>query len=139
MTIQVSVLLWTILCFAGAMLILHHLLFKPLLQVMDARRERIEKAAEKQAEYEKLAAESEAAWKEKQAAFLAAEQKRLRSEAEAAREAGKKAVETARAERLRATDEFRAETETQRVQILEALEVHADAVAVAFAERVIEG
>ena len=139
MTIQVPVLLWTIICFAGAMLILHHLLFKPLLRVMDARRSRMEKAAEKKAEYERLAAEREAAWKEQQAAFLAAEQKRRRSEAEAAREAGKKAVEAARAKKLQATDAFRIETETEHARILEALEVHADALAAAFAERVIEG
>ena len=138
MTIQLPVLLWTIICFVGAMLILHHLLFKPVLRVMDARRERIEAAAGKKAEYERLAAESEAQWKQRQADFLAAEQTRQRREAEAAREAGKQAMEAAREEKLRATDAFKLETEAEQVRILEALAVHADALAAAFAESIIE-
>ena len=138
MTIQLPVLLWTIICFAGAMLILHHLLFKPVLRVMDARRERIENAAGKKAEYERLAAENEALWKQRQADFLAAEQTRQREEAEGAREAGKKAIEAAREEQLRTTDEFKRETEAEHIRILNALSVHADALAAAFAESIIE-
>lgn len=138
MTIQLPVLVWTVVCFVGVMLILHHLLFKPVLRVMDARRERIEKAAGKKAEYEKLATESAAQWKEQQAAFLAAEQKRQREEAEAVRESGKKAVETAREEKLRARDDFSMETEAEHARILAALEVHADALAAVLAESIIE-
>lgn len=48
MTIQPSVLIWTIICFCLLMLILNKLLFRPLLQVMDARQTRIEAAREKQ-------------------------------------------------------------------------------------------
>lgn len=138
MTIQLPVLVWTVVCFVGVMLILHHLLFKPVLRVMDARRERIEKAAGKKAEYEKLATESAAQWKEQQAAFLAAEQKRQREEAEAVRESGKKAIERAREEKLRARDDFSIETEAEHARILEALEVHADAIAAVLAESIIE-
>lgn len=138
MTIQLPVLVWTVVCFVGVMLILHHLLFKPVLRVMDARRERIEKAAGKKAEYEKLATESAAQWKEQQAAFLAAEQKRQREEAEAVRESGKKAIESAREEKLRARDDFSMETEAEHARILEALEVHADALAAVLAESIIE-
>lgn len=138
MTIQLPVLVWTVICFVGVMLILHHLLFKPVLRVMDARRERIEKAAGKKAEYEKLATESAAQWKEQQAAFLAAEQKRQREEAEAVRESGKKAIESAREEKLRARDDFSMETEAEHARILEALEIHADAIAAVLAESIIE-
>lgn len=138
MTIQLPVLVWTVVCFVGVMLILHHLLFKPVLRVMDARRERIEKAAGKKAEYEKLAMESAAQWKEQQTAFLAAEQKRQREEAEAVRESGKKAIESAREEKLRARDDFSIETEAEHARILEALEVHADAIAAVLAESIIE-
>ena len=53
MNIQVSVVLWTIICFVLLMLILHNLLFKPVLKVLDARREKIVNAAAKKAAREK--------------------------------------------------------------------------------------
>ena len=44
MTIQVNVLIWTVLCFCAFMLILWRLLLKPMLAFMDARKERIARA-----------------------------------------------------------------------------------------------
>ena len=44
MTIQPSVLIWTIICFCLMMVILNKLLFKPLLSFMDARNDRIARA-----------------------------------------------------------------------------------------------
>ena len=46
MTVQVSVTIWTILCFLALMLILDRLLFRPLLSFMDKRREKIDRARE---------------------------------------------------------------------------------------------
>ena len=57
MTIQISIIIWTILCFIALMLILHNWLFKPVLAVMDKRRERIEKAAARKADAERMTAE----------------------------------------------------------------------------------
>lgn len=48
MTIQPSVLIWTIICFCLLMVILNKLLFQPILQVLDDRQARIEAAREKQ-------------------------------------------------------------------------------------------
>ena len=48
MSIQLSVILWTIICFVLLMLILRNLLFKPLLDCMDKRNRRITDAKEKQ-------------------------------------------------------------------------------------------
>lgn len=47
MTIQLSVFLWSIICFCLMMLILNKLLFGPMLRFMDARQERIDRAREK--------------------------------------------------------------------------------------------
>ena len=44
MSIQISVTVWTILCFLALMLILDRLLFRPLLSFMDKRREKIDGA-----------------------------------------------------------------------------------------------
>lgn len=48
MTIQPSVLIWTIICFCLLMVILNKLLFQPILKVLDDRQARIEAAREKQ-------------------------------------------------------------------------------------------
>ncbi len=48
MNIQISVILWTVICFFLLMLILHNLLFKPLLDCMDSRRKRVSDAEKKQ-------------------------------------------------------------------------------------------
>ena len=44
MSIQISVTVWTILCFIALMLVLDRLLFRPLLGFMDKRREKIDGA-----------------------------------------------------------------------------------------------
>ena len=53
MTLQPSLIIWTVVCFCLLMLVLHKLLFKPMLTFMDARSEKIASArlrAEKAAE-----------------------------------------------------------------------------------------
>ena len=59
MTVQVPVLVWTVICFGALILILNHLLFKPMLAFMDRRAERIAKAAEKAAENRRALTEAE--------------------------------------------------------------------------------
>ena len=61
MTIQLSVLLWTVINFCLLMLILQRLLFAPLLSFMDQRNEKIARAAEKKAAREKVLSEQAAA------------------------------------------------------------------------------
>ena len=89
MTVQLSVLLWAVICFCLCIVILDRLLFKPIFAVMDKRRERIEAAAEKKAAYEKAAVEAEKAmaqYREDEAkkilAFAAEEINRAKLEAE---------------------------------------------------------
>ena len=58
MTIQPSVLVWTVINFCLFMLVIWKLLFKPMLAFMDGRQEKIDKAAKKKADNERLIAES---------------------------------------------------------------------------------
>lgn len=139
MTIQLSVLVWTIICFVLLMLILHHLLFQPVLKVMDDRKARIQAAAKKKAEFSRIAEKNAAALREKEAARLAAQRRQIKEQIETIRSDGKKAVEAANDERLRAVDECRRQAEDERVEILITLSAHAAELAVAFAESVIEG
>lgn len=59
MNIQLSVIVWTVICFVLLMLILKNLLFKPVLQVIDSRREKIDAAKKKKADIEKATEENE--------------------------------------------------------------------------------
>ncbi len=60
MTIQPSILLWTLICFALMMLVLDRLLFRPMLSFMDARNEKIAAAAQKKEAYDRALRETEA-------------------------------------------------------------------------------
>ena len=139
MSIQLSVTLWTIICFILLMLILHHLLFKPVLKVIDDRRSRLRSAAMKKAEYATLQQANAAALREKEAAQLASQRKQIKEQIEAIRLSSKKTVDAAKDERLRAVDNYRRQAEAERTEILITLSVHAAELAAAFAESVIEG
>lgn len=139
MNIQLSVTLWTIICFVLLMLILHYLLFKPVLKVMDDRRDRVRNAALKKEEYARIAEENAAALREKEAGRLAARQKRIKRQIESIRLNSKKAAEDAKVKRLRAVDDYRRQAEAERVEILITLSAHAAELAAAFADSVIEG
>ena len=52
MTIQLSILLWTLISFVVLMLVLNNLLFKPILSFMDARNEKISGAKKRKLENE---------------------------------------------------------------------------------------
>lgn len=135
MNIQLSVTLWTIICFVLLMLILRNLLFKPVLRVLDARREKIERAEAKKAEWEKAEREHEALLLEKEAEFRSAQQRHIKDEIENIRLDSKKTVEAAREDRLRLVNEYRAKTETEHAEIISALSVHTAELAEAFADR----
>lgn len=135
MNIQLSVTLWTIICFVLLMLILRNLLFKPVLRVLDARREKIERAEAKKAEWEKAEREHEALLLEKEAEFRSAQQRHIKDEIEKIRLDSKKTVEAAREDRLRLVNEYRAKTETEHAEIISALSVHTAELAEAFADR----
>ncbi|MBQ3861838.1 MAG: hypothetical protein II779_15045 [Clostridia bacterium] len=99
MTVQLPVLVWTVICFCLFALILHFMLFKPLLSHMDRRSEKIARAKEKKREREEaLAAAGEAL-----AQFRAGEEEHLRALAQAETEAAGKEAKalTDEAERRR--------------------------------------
>ncbi len=87
MTIQLSVLIWTVICFCVFMLVLDRLLFRPLLRFMDRRREKMECAdlLEKQRLRREAAArlEAEAAEKKRlEALELRKDRERLKAQYE---------------------------------------------------------
>lgn len=64
MNIQVSVMVWTVICFLLLVLILKKLLFDPMLRTMDARGARVAAAKKRHEEQEQASAAAQAAEKE---------------------------------------------------------------------------
>lgn len=139
MTIQISVTIWTVICFILLMLILNNLLFKPMLELMDKRREKITAAKAKKAEYDSLIAENERLCAEKKAEHEANEKKLIKERVEKVRSDQKKAVESAKEVRLQRLDEARKNTDAEEAEILSKLSVHAEELALMLADRIVKG
>ena len=135
MNIQVSVVLWTIICFVLLMLILHNLLFKPVLKVLDARREKIVNAAAKKAAREKTGQEHAAMLIERKEQFARERQQQIREEVESIHQDSKRTIELAKEARMELVDSYRTYVEAEREAILRRLSVHASELATAFADR----
>lgn len=138
MNIQLSVTVWTVICFVALMLILHNLLFKPVLRVMDERRERIDRAKGKREELNRRQSEYDTFCAQRKEDFIESEKRRIKDELESIRKSGKKDIEKAREERLVLVDEFRLKTEEEHGEILETLKGHSEMLAEIFAQSIIK-
>lgn len=134
MTIQVSVLLWTVICFILLAAILHFLLFRPVLRVLDERRAHIRRAEEKKVEYERTQARYEAMLADSRTRRLEQQQKELRAELEKLRADNRALLETANETRLRKVDDYSVRAEADCARLLTLLSEQADELAVSFAE-----
>ena len=139
MNIQLSVTVWTVICFVLLMIILHNLLFKPVLKLMDERRERINKAHGKKAEFERISTEHDAILAQKKNEFALLEQEQQRHELETMNAAVKKAVEKAREERIAMVDDYRIRSAREQEEILAHLSEHTEELSLLFAENLLEG
>lgn len=137
MTIQISVVLWTVICFCLAMLILDKLLFKPLFAVMDKRNARIAAAGVAAREQEREREEH------REAARLAAEEAladRRRQAREALDKAEHEAAAALQAERelcrsriIERESELASESDALETELEKGIESLAEA----FAERIV--
>ncbi|MBR6514953.1 MAG: hypothetical protein IKT46_09000 [Clostridia bacterium] len=139
MSIQISVVIWTLICFILLMLIMNNLLFKPLLSLMDKRRERIDAARAKKAEYDRLSAQNESLAAEKRAEHEADEKKLIKERVEKIQSDRKKAVEAAKEIRQHKLDETREKTDAEEAEILSKLSTHSQELAVMLADRIVKG
>lgn len=111
MTIQPSLIVWTVLCFIALYFILKYLLFRPILSVMDERNRKIEEARRTKDAQKRLSEEQRlqlTAARER-----AAEEARLRqeNEAEMLRLEGKEQLENAKEKRFAFLEEYRRKTD----------------------------
>ncbi len=137
MSIQVSIIVWTIICFILLMVILHNWLFKPVLSVMDKRRSRIEAAQAKKADEARMIEEHQALLEEQKLAFIKEQKANLKKEAEQIQADSKKAIVEARHARLQEMDDYRQRMEQEEQEILSAVGAHSKSFAALFASRII--
>ena len=139
MTIQLSVTVWTIVCFVALMLILHNLLFKPVLELIDKRNKRIDAANKKKAEYELEQSKNKSLLIESEKLFLENQLKEAKKEIESIRIKNKLATSQAGEQRIKKVEEYRNKTDAEQAEILEVLEEHSVSLATTFAQSLIKG
>ena len=137
MNIQISVVIWTVICFVALMLILRNLLFKPLLEVMDKRSERLENARKKKAEMEKAISEHEEKVAQQQSQYLENQKMEVAEKLTAIQDESKDAVIGARKKRITDVDAFRQATAEECEKAIKDVSVNAKSIAEAFARQVI--
>jgi len=109
MNIQISVVVWTVICFLLLMLILKNLLFKPVLRMLDNRKEKIEGARKKKAEIERITAENEEYIQKQREFDIEVHKKEAKEQAQKIHSEGKKEIEAAQRKSL---DEIKAYKES---------------------------
>lgn len=137
MTIQISVLLWTVITFCILMFFLNKFLFKPLLAFMDAREQRIASARERR---EKAALALETAEREAEERRRAAEKQARDAAAAAILDAKRLAAkQTAEAENRYALllEQRRSEMETEKRELQQNLDVGMDDLVTAFVQKLV--
>ncbi len=135
MSIQISVVIWTVICFVALYFILKYLLFNPILDIMDKRQEKIEGAKKQVADAEKLLEEkriqSIAKNEElKQNALIEAKAK-----ADKVRLEGKRLLEDAKFERNKTVSDYQAKIEQELKIEIKTAKSGVDNVAKLFLER----
>lgn len=139
MTIQPSIVIWTLICFTALYFILKYLLFLPVLSVMDKRKKKIEDNETAKAEAKKRS--------EERYNLLIAEQneaeKKLREEREKKTEQmrleGKQRLEDAKAERVALVEEYRKKMKTEYEDDIKKAEDTIDKSAEIFLSRLFNG
>lgn len=107
MNIQISVVIWTVICFMILMLILKNLLFTPVLRMLDSRKEKIDAAREKKAEIERLTAENQKYIQEQKELDLEAKKSAAKVRLQEIQSEGKKKIEAAQRESLNEINAYR--------------------------------
>ena len=137
MTIQISVLLWTVITFCILMFFLNKFLFKPLLAFMDAREQKIASARERR---EKAALALETAERDAEEKRRAAEKQARDAAAAAILDAKRLAAkQTAEAENKYALllEQRRSEMETEKRELQQNLDAGMDDLVTAFVQKLV--
>ena len=137
MTIQISIAIWTVICFILLMLILRNFLFKPVLKVLDDRKRRLETARLKEKEQIRKAEENEALILMQKAEFAKKKEQLAKEAAENLSAQGKLQIEEAQKKRISDVDMYRASMDESYKQIISTASAEMNKVAEIFASKII--
>lgn len=137
MTIQISIAIWTVICFILLMIILRNFLFKPVLKVLDDRKRRLEKARLKEKEQIKIAKENEMFILTQKAEFAKKKEQLAKEAADNINAQGKLQIEEAQKKRISDVDKYRASMDESYKQIISTASVEMNKVAEIFALKII--
>ena len=137
MNIQISVVIWTVICFALLMVILRNLLFKPLLKVMDERSVRLENARKKKSEIDEAIREQEEKLCQQQTDYLEKQKKEISERLASIQAESKNAVIEARRKSLSDVKAYRKSMDAEREKTVSDVSANAKSIAEAFARLII--
>ena len=137
MTIQISIAIWTVICFIVLMFILRNFLFKPVLRVLDDRKQRLENARLKEKEQIRKAEENKALILKQQAEYAQKKEQMAKAAAENLNAQGKLQIEEAQKKRISDVDKYRASMDESYKQIISTASVEMNKVAEIFAAKII--
>lgn len=107
MSIQPSVIVWTVICFLLLMVILKNLLFTPVLKMIDSRKEKVEAAHKKLRDIESITAENERRLADEKVRAEAESVAQSKAKIQQIQSQGKKEIENAHRKCLADIEEYR--------------------------------
>lgn len=137
MSIQPSIMVWTVICFLLLCVILKKLLFEPVLVVIDSRHEKAEAAKEKKRSIDELVSEHESQLKKEK--VLAEERKRklAKQRLEQIQHQSKKEIEDAQKKCLADVQKYRDDIIDEREKIVSSVAPKMETAAALFAKNII--
>lgn len=137
MNIQLSVLIWTVICFLLLMLILHFFLFKPVLKVLDERKARIQKAQEKSETISALQQEHEQRREQQKIEYIEKRKDEAKAIANNIQSEGKKQIEATQRQRQQQAEEYRKQITQEYEDIISQVSPKMETAAAIFAKNLI--
>ncbi len=137
MTIQPSVMVWTVICFLILMAILKNLLFTPVLKMIDSRREKIQAAAKKKEDIEKLIIEHKNQAEKEKALAEEKNRKETKQKLEQLQLQSKKEIEAAQRQCLADVQKYREGITDEHDKIVYSVAPKMETAAALFAKNII--
>lgn len=137
MNIQPSVMVWTVICFLILTVILKKLLFTPVLKMMDSRREKIQAAAKKKEDIEKLVLEHKNQAEKEKALAEEKNRKETKQKLEQLQLQSKKEIEAAQRQCLADVQKYREGITDEHDKIVYSVAPKMETAAALFAKNII--
>ena len=137
MNIQPSVIVWTVICFILLMVILKHLLFNPVLTVLDKRKDKIASAEQKLRDIESVSAENERRMTEEIARAEAESVIQAKAKVQQIQSQGKKEIENAQRKCLSNIEEYKKDMIGEYDKIVYSVAPKMETAAAIFAKNII--